>query len=104
MAPNPASEHLFVIKSVIGLYKQMGKTLMLQLWDISKYFDRESLADGLNEFYKNNVRGKICKLVHKMNKDTRIKVRTPNTLETLKREMLVKAAVREQLREQYVVL
>ena len=72
-----ASEHLFVIKSVIGLYEQMGKNLMLQLWDISKYFDRESLADGLNEVYKNNVRGKIYKLLHEMNKDTRIKVRTP---------------------------
>ena len=72
-----ASEHLFVIKSVIGLYEQMGKNLMLQPWDISKYFDRESLADGLNEVYKNNVGGKICKLLHEMNKDTRIKVRTP---------------------------
>jgi hypothetical protein len=55
----------------------MGKAGMLQLWDISKYFDCESLPDSLNEVFKNNVRGKIYKLLHEMIKDTRIKVRTP---------------------------
>ena len=72
-----AQEHLFAIKSVIGLYEQMGRAIILQLWDISKYFDRESLVDGLNELYKNNVRGKLYKLLYMMNKDTRISVRTP---------------------------
>ena len=72
-----AQEHLFVIKSVIGMYEHMGKAIILQLWDISKFFDRESLADGLNELYKNEVRGKLYKLLYEINKDTRIKVRTP---------------------------
>ena len=71
-----AQEHLFVVKSVIGLYEMLGKAIILQLWDISKYFDRESLSDGLNELYKNQVRGKLYKLLYEMNKDTRIKVRT----------------------------
>ena len=72
-----AQEHLFVIKSVIGMYEHMGKAIILQLWDISNFFDRESLADGHNELYKNEVRGKLYKLLYEMNKDTRIKVRTP---------------------------
>ena len=72
-----AQEHLFVIKSVMGLYELLGKALIMQFWDISKYFDRESLVDGLNELYKNNVKGKLYKLLYEMNKDTRIVVRTP---------------------------
>ena len=72
-----AQEHLFVIKSVIGLAEQHGRAIALQLWDLSKYFDRESLVDGLNELYKNNVRGKVYKLLYEMNKDTRISVWTP---------------------------
>ena len=65
-----------MIKSVIGLYELMGRAIILQLWDISKYFDRESLMDGLNEIYKNNVCGKLYKLLYMMNKDTKISVRT----------------------------
>ena len=49
--------------------------LSLYRFRISRiFFDRESLADGLNELYKNNVRGKLCILL--LNKDTRISVRT----------------------------
>ena len=72
-----AQEHLYVIKSVIGLYENNRKAIALQLWDISKYFDRESLPDALNELYRSNVQGKLYKLIHEMNKDTRITVRTP---------------------------
>ena len=72
-----AQEHLFVIKSVIGLAEANNTAVALQLWDLSKYFDRESLKDGLNELYKSNVRGKVYKLLYELNKDTRISVRTP---------------------------
>jgi hypothetical protein len=58
-----AQEHLFVIKSVIGLAELSNRAIALQLWDLSKYFDRESLVDGLNEIYKNNVKGKLYKLL-----------------------------------------
>ena len=33
-------EHIFVVKSVIGMYAAMDKALVLQMWDLSKYFDR----------------------------------------------------------------
>ena len=69
-------EHLFVIKSVIGLAELNNTAIALQLWDLSKYFDRESLADGLNELYKNQVKGKVYRLLYEINKDTRISVRT----------------------------
>jgi hypothetical protein len=66
----------FVVKSVIGLFEHRGQAIALQLWDLAKYFDRESLIDGLNELYRSNVRGKLYKLLYEMNKNTRITVRT----------------------------
>ena len=41
MAGHRAQEHTFTIKSIIGYYKMMGKGIILSLYDISKYFDRE---------------------------------------------------------------
>ena len=66
-----AQKHLFVIKSVIVLAELNNTAIALQLYDLSKYFVRESLTDRLNELYKNNLRGKLNKL------DTRISVKTP---------------------------
>ena len=60
----------------MALAELTDTAIALQLWDLVKYFDRESLADGLNELYKNNVRGKLYKLLFELNKDTRISVRT----------------------------
>ena len=55
MPGHRAQEHLFVVKSIIGLYELHGKAIALQLWYLSKYFDRESLTNGLNELYRSNV-------------------------------------------------
>ena len=72
-----AQEHLFVLKSVITLYMMYDKTVILSMWDLSKFFDRESLSDCLNELYKSNVKGKLYRLLYMMNKNTRISVQTP---------------------------
>ena len=42
-------EHLFTIKSIISWYNSRGKGLILCLYDISKYFDRENLQDYMGE-------------------------------------------------------
>ena len=85
-----ASEHLFVIKSVIALYLKYDKPVILTLWDVSKYFDSECLPDVMNELYRNGVTGKLYRLLYHMNENTRIQVQTPvgpteecNTGETL---------------------
>jgi hypothetical protein len=72
-----AQEHLFVLKSVIALYMMYDKAVILSMWDLSKFFDRESLSDCLNELYKSNVHGKLYRLLYTMNKNTRISVQTP---------------------------
>ena len=50
---------------------------ILQLMDYSKFYDRENLRDVLGEAYKNNVRGKLYRLMFKMNQENMIQVMTP---------------------------
>ena len=70
-------EHLFVLKSVIGLYAQHQKPLFLSMWDISKFFDRENLRDVMNELYNLGIKGKIYRLIYQLNKNSVIAVKTP---------------------------
>ena len=71
-----AQEHLFVMRSVIELYILCGKALILQLYDISKFFDREMLMDCMDAMYNNGIKGKLYRLFYEMNRNTRIRVRT----------------------------
>ena len=70
-------EHLFGLKSLIALELQSNNTLFLSLYDISKFFDRESLRDCLNEVHKCGVKGKLYRLLYGLNENTRISVVTP---------------------------
>ena len=56
--------------------EENGTALALNLMDLSSYFDKEALVDLENEIYKVGIRGKLYKLIHKVNKDRRISVRT----------------------------
>ena len=69
-------EHIFSIKSVIGFFNSMGKGLILTLYNVSKFFDRENLRDALNEMYKLSIKGKVYRLLYQLNKDTHIRVKT----------------------------
>ena len=53
----------------------MGSAVIVQLYDISKFFDRESLRDGLNSIFQYGVTGKLYRLLYHLNKDTRISVK-----------------------------
>ena len=69
-------EHLFTLKSIIALYLQHNVPIFIQLYVISKFFDRESLRDGMNSLYHCGIRGKLYRLLFNMNKDTIISVKT----------------------------
>ena len=71
-----SEEHLFVMKMVMSLYNHYKRPLILQLYDIKKFFDREMLVDGMDSIYNSGVRGKLYRLLYMMNKDTIIKVNT----------------------------
>ena len=55
----------------------MSKPLILQVWNFSKFFDREYLRDCLNELYKCGIKGKLYRLFYALNKNTRFSVLTP---------------------------
>ena len=69
-------EHLFCIRSIIALYQQIKKPLILSFFDISKFFDSEVLEDALDACYDAGVIGKLYRLLYLMNSDAKIKVRT----------------------------
>ena len=69
-------EHLFVVKSLIALYVLLQIPLFLQFFDISKFFDSESLRDGMNTVYKAGISGKLYRLWYKLNAKTNIGVQT----------------------------
>ena len=71
-----AQEHLFSLKSIIALYLNYDFPILIHMYDISKFFDRESLRDGMNSIYQCGIKGKLYRLIYNMNKDTTICVRT----------------------------
>ena len=72
-----AQEHLFTVKSVIAMVEKNEEAVAVQFYDLVKYFDKENLLDILDELHKNNIRGRMYKLIYELNKDTRVTVRTP---------------------------
>ena len=71
-----AEELMFVIKSIIGKYRKEGKPIIIQAWDISKYFDKEMMEDAILTCYKRKVNPKATRLWYNLNKNTNIKVKT----------------------------
>ena len=71
------SEHLFVIKSVIAKYLMEKKFLILSSFDLRKMFDFEDIFDCLEKVHSSEVKGKLYRLIFNMNKNVKIKIRTP---------------------------
>ena len=72
-----ASEHLYTIKSLVSLYQKQKNALIISMWDLKTFFDSESLLDCMSELYKNNIKGKVYRLLFEMNKNIRIQIQTP---------------------------
>ena len=58
------------------MYLKFELPVFIQLFDISKFFDRESIRDGMNSIFNLGVKGKLYRLLYNLNKDTVIKVNT----------------------------
>ena len=71
-----ATEHVYCLLSLIQLSESTGSSLIISLFDIEKFFDRESAADVHYRMYKSNVKGKVYRLLYLLNKNIRIRVRT----------------------------
>ena len=69
-------EHIFTIKSIIAKFMFLGMMIMLQAFDISKFFDKEVLEDVMNTLHELGIDGKAYRTFYKLNKNTNIRVRT----------------------------
>ena len=76
MPGHQAAEHLFNIKSMMALYKVAGKCLIIQCYDLRKYFDSENLKDAMNSLFHSGVKGKEYKLIYELNKENQIQIQT----------------------------
>ena len=63
-----SQEHLFTLKSVMAWYELLKIAIIVLLYDISKFFDRVMLKDGLNALYNSGVKGKLYRLVYELNR------------------------------------
>ena len=72
-----ASEHIYVLKSVMQLYAAQSKPLITSYFDYATFFDSESISDVMHEVYRAGVRGKAYRLLYRLNERTAIRVSTP---------------------------
>ena len=67
---------MLVVKSVVARQRSLGKMVIIQGYDVSKYFDKEMIEDGVISCLRRGADPKAVRLWYKLNEDTRIKVRT----------------------------
>ena len=72
-----ATEHLFVVKSALALIEGKNEATLFSTWDLKKFFDSESLIDVMSELYKSDIKGKLYRLIFKLNENIKITVKTP---------------------------
>ena len=73
-----SQEHLFSVKSVIAMLEEHDEAGAIQLFDLVAFFDCEMLEDVLGELYsKSQIKGKLYRLLHELNKNNKISVKTP---------------------------
>ena len=50
--------------------------ILISMWDIKKFFDKENLRDGMDALYRAGIKEKIYNLWFMLNKKTNIRLRT----------------------------
>jgi hypothetical protein len=71
-----AEELMFVLKSTVAKHRSQGKMVILQGYDVSKYFDKEMIQDAVLTCQKRGADNKAIRLWYKLNDQTKIQVRT----------------------------
>ena len=64
------------ILSKVSWYEKLKVPIIVQLYDISKFFDRENLKDGLNALYNCGISGKFYRLLYELNRSTQLTLNT----------------------------
>ena len=75
-ARHSTDEHLFTLKSIMGLMEYLGEGFILTLLDIIAFFDREDIMDIMETLETMKINKKACRLWYKLNDSTQIQVKT----------------------------
>ena len=70
-------EVIFSLKSLVARQRQQSKMVVIQFYDVQKFFDKEQMEDAVLTCIKRGADPKAVRLWFKLNQDTRIQVRTP---------------------------
>lgn len=69
-------ELVFVLKSIVARYLSQGKSVIIQCYDVQKYFDKEMIEDAILTCTKRGVDKKAIRIWYKLNENTVIQVKT----------------------------
>ena len=70
-------EHLYIVMSLMIFYKKKKDAMFVTLFDLARYFNKETAIDCHFKLHKSMIRGKLYRLHFLINHKLRIKVRTP---------------------------
>ena len=71
-----SQEHLFSLKSVMAVKAYLQEGFIIQLYDIRKFFDHESLRDVMDTLHDISINPKVYRAWFLMSQNTRISVKT----------------------------
>ena len=67
-----AQEHLFVFFSILELFKAQNAPLLIQSFDISRYFDRHHLLEAMHWLGEASIPKKCYRMFWEMNRKTTV--------------------------------
>ena len=71
-----AQEHIFVLFSILELFRKENIPLIIQTWDVSRYFDSHTLLEAQEWLADCSVPKKCYRLMWKLNDNTTVQVKT----------------------------
>ena len=60
-------ELIFSLKSIIAKYRAQGMPIVIQSYDLAKFFDKENIEDAILPCVKRGADLKACRLWYKLN-------------------------------------
>ena len=76
MPGRSTTENIFCLKTAIGLNMNRKTVSYASFYDLSKFFDKESIADCAEKMYEAGIRGARYRCYHKLQSGTMITVKT----------------------------
>ena len=69
-------EMVYVLKSLVAKMRKEGRQVVIQCYDVAKFFDKEMIEDGVLTCLRRGAGVPAVRLWYKLNQDTKIRVRT----------------------------